>query len=161
MKSEQILEALDAVDDRWLQDAKPESTGFGSKRNRLRTFAIAAAAAVILLFSGFTVYRVGLVNGWWQRPSNDPLAVVQSAVEGEITGGDRRGRDRPLEGESQGQRAGPFLRLERRLHRASLPGRPRRLYRPIRPHEDLAEGRTPGAALFSPAEPGDESLGGL
>ena len=57
MKSEQILEALDAVDDRWLQDAKPESTGFGSKRNRLRTFAIAAAAAVILLFSGFTVYR--------------------------------------------------------------------------------------------------------
>ena len=68
MKSEQILEALDAVDDRWLQDAKPESTGFGSKRNRLRTFAIAAAAA----------------NGWWQRPSNDPLAVVQSAVEGEI-----------------------------------------------------------------------------
>ena len=84
MKSEQILEALDAVDDRWLQDAKPESTGFGSKRNRLRTFAIAAAAAVILLFSGFTVYRVGLVNGWWQRPSNDPLAVVQSAVEGEI-----------------------------------------------------------------------------
>lgn len=84
MKSEQILEALDAVDDRWLQDAKPESTRARSRWNRLRPFLIAAAAAVILLFSGFTVYRVGLVNGWWQKPSNDPLAVVQSAVEGEI-----------------------------------------------------------------------------
>ena len=84
MKSEQILEALDAVDDRWLQDAKPDAAGFALKRNRLRALAIAAAAAVILLLSGFTVYKVGLVNGWWQRPSNDPLAVVQSAVEGEI-----------------------------------------------------------------------------
>ena len=85
MKSEQILDALEHMDDNYLCQAKPDAAErFFAKKSRVRLIVIAAAVVAILLFSGFTVYKIGVINGWWQRPSNDPIAVARSAVEGEI-----------------------------------------------------------------------------
>ena len=85
MKTTQILDALKNVDDEYLLQAKADDTAvLARKSRRLRILVLAAAVIALLTVSGYAVYHVGLINGWWQTPSNDPLAVVQSAVEGEI-----------------------------------------------------------------------------
>lgn len=85
MKTMQILEALEHVDDKYLIEAKADNSALLARKDRrLRVVILAAAIIAVLASTVFAAYHVGLINGWWQKPSNDPLAVVQSAVEGEI-----------------------------------------------------------------------------
>lgn len=90
MKSYDILMAFETIDDTYVIDAKeknmnntmtaPRKTGQSVKRTALLIAAIVAALALC----GFAAYELGLFDPWFQKPSVDPTATVQSAIEGEL-----------------------------------------------------------------------------
>lgn len=90
MKSYDILMAFETIDDTYVIDAKeknmnhtmtaPRKTGRSVKRTALLIAAIVAALALC----GFAAYELGLFDPWFQKPSADPTAAVQSAIEGQL-----------------------------------------------------------------------------
>lgn len=77
MNAENILDALENIDDVYISDAK---NGRASNRAAVRSAWILAAAAALLL-CGFAAYEAGLVDIWLQKPSADPVETVRSAIE--------------------------------------------------------------------------------
>lgn len=59
----------------------PRKAGRSAKRTALLIAAIIVAA---LALCGFAAYEFGLFDPWLQKPSVDPTATVQSAIEGEL-----------------------------------------------------------------------------
>ena len=90
MKSYDSLMAFETIDDTYVIDAKeknmnntmtaPRKAGRSAKRTALLIAAIVAALALC----GFAAYEFGLFDPWLQKPSVDPTATVQSAIEGEL-----------------------------------------------------------------------------
>jgi len=90
MKAYDILTAFETIDDAYVIDAKeknmnnamtaPRKTGQRVKR----TMLLIAAIVVALALCGFAAYEFGLFDPWLQKPSADPPAAVQSAIEGEL-----------------------------------------------------------------------------
>lgn len=75
MNAENILDALENIDDVYIYEAR---SGRTSKRLVVKIALIIAAA---LLLCGFAAYEAGLVDRWLQKPSGDPVETVRSAIE--------------------------------------------------------------------------------
>ena len=92
MNAELILDAFGGVDDAYIMEAEARRTtnmtaakGAGRKGQRLTRMAVLAAASIALLaLCGFAAYEFGLFDPWWQKPSADPVATVESAINGQI-----------------------------------------------------------------------------
>lgn len=53
-------------------------------RSLRRTLALVAVIAAVLALCGFAAYELGWFDPWLQKPSVDPTATVQSAIENQI-----------------------------------------------------------------------------
>lgn len=92
MNAYDILTALEMIDDKYITQAKKldymndNTMKIPQKkvRNVKRTTLLVAAIIAILALCGFASYELGLFDPWFQKPSIDPSATVQSAIEGQI-----------------------------------------------------------------------------
>ena len=88
MKAYDILMALDAIEESYLLDAKEKSMNHTTTKKNIgsaKRIAIFIAAVVMFLsLCGFAGYEFGLFDPWLQKPSDDPSAVVQSTIEGQL-----------------------------------------------------------------------------
>ena len=94
MNANYLLDALELIDDNYIVDAKEhhamkpsvEKHPDRKVRNPRRRFALAAviAAVLALALSGLAAYELGWFDSWLQKPSVDPLATVQSAIENQL-----------------------------------------------------------------------------
>ena len=65
MKTMQIMEALEHVDDKYLIEAKADNSALLARKDRrLRVVILAAAIIAVLASTVFAAYHVGLINGW-------------------------------------------------------------------------------------------------
>ena len=90
MKSYDILMAFETIDDTYIIDAKEKNMNHTmtalrkTGRSAKRTALLIAAIVAVLALCGFAAYEFGLFDPWLQKPSVDPTATVQSAIEGEL-----------------------------------------------------------------------------
>jgi len=90
MKSYDILMAFETIDDTYIIDAKEKNMNHTmtalrkTGRSAKRTALLIAAIVAVLALCGFAAYGFGLFDPWLQKPSVDPTATVQSAIEGEL-----------------------------------------------------------------------------
>jgi len=92
MNAYDILTALEMIDDKYIMQAKElhdmnnstMKTPQKKVRNVKRTMLLVAAIVAVLTLCGFAAYEMGLFDPWLQKPSADPSATVQSAIEGQI-----------------------------------------------------------------------------
>lgn len=83
-RAEQLLDALEQVDDRYLLQAREHHCGSTVSIKKRRRLVILAAAAVLLLaLCGFAAYETGFHDLWRQTPAADPTETVRSAIEGQ------------------------------------------------------------------------------
>lgn len=75
-----LLNALGAVDDRYVAEAERPAAARHAPRWR-RVLAATAVLAALLALCGFAAYECGLFDLWIQKPSPDPLETVRSAIE--------------------------------------------------------------------------------
>lgn len=81
MKSGILLNAIGEINEKFITEAEP---GGNVKPVWNRRFILIAAVLFALVLSGFTVYKLGWFDPWLQKPSADPAATVQSAIENQI-----------------------------------------------------------------------------
>ena len=85
MRSMLLLSAIGEINDELIYAArKPfKKKCVHSKPKKNRILLVAAIIAVLLL-CGFTAYKAGLFDPWFQTPSVSPVETVKSAIEGEL-----------------------------------------------------------------------------
>ena len=87
MNADLILDAFEKIDDKYIIEAKERgfmNSGTGKKiRSLKRTFILVAAIFASLALCGFASHELGLLDPWFQTPSDDPVQVVRSAIEGQ------------------------------------------------------------------------------
>lgn len=89
MNAYDILTALDAVEEQYVTEAKEAIRDTGQPSGRRgrtarRAALLAAALAACLALCAFAAYESGLFDPWFQQPSDEPAAVVRSAIEGQL-----------------------------------------------------------------------------
>lgn len=92
MNADLILDASEMVDDIYIMGAREphgtqpptEKHAWSAGRALRRALVFAVVIAAILAFCGFAAYELGLFDPWVQKPSSDPTATVQSAIEHQI-----------------------------------------------------------------------------
>ena len=83
MTAFELLEALEQVGDKHVEAAWGADKSAKAPVLR-RAAAIAALVAAVLALCGFTAYELGLLDGWLQKPSRNPVENVRTAIENQM-----------------------------------------------------------------------------
>ncbi len=82
MNTKKFSEAMGEIDDKYVDEAISYNVGTLPKkgRNTKRTIILIAAIIATLSLCGFAAYELGVFDPWFQKPSDNPIETVQSAI---------------------------------------------------------------------------------
>ena len=83
MNAKRFTEAMGELDDKYIDEVLSYRRASASKIRPKRIGMLIAAIIAALALCGFATYELGLFDPWFQKPSNDPIRTVQSAIEGQ------------------------------------------------------------------------------
>lgn len=86
MNTKKFSEAMNEIDDKYIEEAMSYDKRGALKKIRSTrgTIILIAAIIAILALCGFAAYQLGWFDPWLQKPSSDPIQTVQSAIENQI-----------------------------------------------------------------------------
>lgn len=83
MNGEKFTTAMGQIGDRYVEEALFYAAPSAANVRRRRCGVLLAAVIAALTLCGFASYELGLLDPWFQTPSDDPVQVVRSAIEGQ------------------------------------------------------------------------------
>lgn len=83
MNAKRFTEAMGELDDKYIDEVLSYRRASASKIRPKRIGMLIAAIIAALALCGFATYELGLFDPWFQKPSNDPIRTVHSAIEGQ------------------------------------------------------------------------------
>lgn len=83
MNGEKFTAAMGQIGDRYVEEALFYAAPSAANVRRRRLGVLLAAVIATLALCGFASYELGLLDPWFQTPSDDPVQVVRSAIEGQ------------------------------------------------------------------------------
>ena len=83
MNGERFTAAMGQIGDRYVEEALFYAAPSAANVRRRRLGVLLAAVIAALTLCGFASYELGLLDRWFQTPSDDPVQVVRSAIEGQ------------------------------------------------------------------------------
>ena len=83
MNGEKFTTAMGQIGDRYVEEALFYAAPSAANVRRRRLGVLLAAVIATLALCGFASHELGLLDPWFQAPSDDPVQVVRSAIEGQ------------------------------------------------------------------------------